>query len=135
MAIAVAHADWMPRRMKSLWRRRAIVYRLCLRLRSRGRKILQFLARLETNRFARRDADHLACAGVAANAGLASLDVEDTEAAQFDAIAAAQRVLHGFENGFDGLLGLRPRNTSFSHNGVYDIQLDHNTLPRRGNLC
>ena len=38
---------------------------------------------------------------------LRRLHVEDAEAAQLDAIALAERVLHGFEDGFDGLFGLR----------------------------
>src|SRR5580704_3184814 len=89
----------------------AKVYRLGFGI-GRGES-LQFFSRLETHGLARRNADLLAGAGVAANAGLASLDVEDTEAAQLDAIPASQSVLHRFKHGFDGLLGLRPRNIRF----------------------
>ena len=69
----------------------------------------KFLARPETNGLARRDIHLLAGARVSANAGFARLHVEDAEAAQFDAVAAPERVFHGVENGLNGLFGLAPR--------------------------
>src|SRR5215469_3560796 len=62
-------------------------------------KGLQFFARFETHGFARRDANLLSGAGVTADARLARLYVEDAEPAQLDALAAAERILHGLEDG------------------------------------
>src|SRR3989304_4897916 len=54
---------------------------------------LQFLARLEAHGFARRDIDLLAGARVAADAGLAGLDGEDSESAGLGARGAAPWLL------------------------------------------
>ena len=53
---------------------------------------LQFLSRLKTNGFARRDADLFAGARITADAGLAGFDAEHTELAQFDALPATESV-------------------------------------------
>jgi hypothetical protein len=69
---------------------------------------LQIFARLETNRFTWSDGDLGARARVAADAGLAGLDSKHAKAAQFNAVAAAQSVLHGFEDGIHGGFRLCP---------------------------
>jgi hypothetical protein len=89
---------------------------------------LQFLAGLEAHRFARRDADFLAGARVAANAGLARAHVEHTEAAQLYSLAFAERVFHGSKDGFDGLFRLGPAHAGLGYDCIYDVQLNHTSL-------
>jgi dCTP deaminase len=97
---------------------------------------LQFLAGLEAHRFAGRDADFLAGARIAADAGLARAHVEYTEAAQLNSLALAERVLHGFKDGFDGLFGLGPAHAGLVYNGIYNVQLNHTSLLLfNGKLC
>ena len=67
---------------------------------------MEFLAGLETNRLTGRDADFGAGAGIAADAGFAGTDIEDTEAAQLDPLAIGQGALEGFEDRIDRGLGL-----------------------------
>src|SRR5260221_6461866 len=99
--------------------------------RSLGRfNALKFLAGLEADRFAGRNVDFLAGAGIAADAGLARLDHKDSEAAQLNALAAAESDLQGLENGLNGLLGLCTADTRRGDDGVYDVQLNHACLPR-----
>ena len=61
---------------------------------------MQLLAGLEAHGFAWRDVDFFTGARVAADAGLAGLDAEDAEAAQFNALPAAQGTLQGLEDSF-----------------------------------
>src|SRR5437868_14720813 len=82
------------------WQKRRAVSRH--RARRRLLERLQLLAGLEPHSFPRRDRDFCACAGVAADTSLAWTHVEDSEAAQFDAFAAAQSALHALEHGFHG---------------------------------
>jgi hypothetical protein len=89
---------------------------------------LEFFAGFEADGFAGRDADFFAGAGVAADAGFAGLDAEDAEAAEFDALAAAESLLERIENGFNGLLGFGAADESFGDNRVDDVQLDHTRL-------
>ena len=67
--------------------------------------VLEFLAGLEPDGAARRDAHFLARSGVAADAALAGLHLEDAEPAQFDPFAALHRFAHRLEDGLDGDLG------------------------------
>jgi hypothetical protein len=90
---------------------------------------LQFLAWLETHSFAGRNADFLAGARISSDAGLAGTHVKYTEAAQFDAVAFAERAFHGLKHSFDGLLGLGSTDTGFIYYSVNDIQLNHARLP------
>ena len=78
--------------------------------RDRLLQCLQLLARLEPDCFARRDGDFGSRSRVAADSGLARTHVEDAESPQLDSLALAQRVLHSFENGFDGHFGFRLSN-------------------------
>jgi hypothetical protein len=89
---------------------------------------LEFLAGFEADSFAGRDADLFAGAGIAADAGFAGLDAEDAEAAEFDALAAAESLLERLENGFDRLLRLGAADESLGYNRVYDVQLNHTRL-------
>jgi len=93
---------------------------------------LEFLAGLEADGFAGRNVDFFTGAGITADAGLARLDAEDAEAAELDALAAAEGLLEGFEDGFDGLLGLGAADVRRRHDGVYDIELNHVFLQRLG---
>src|SRR5229473_3820907 len=98
-------------------------------------KGLEFFAGLEANGFAGRDADLLTGARIAANAGLARLDGEDAEAAELDAFAAAESVLHGLEDGFDRLLCFAAGDAGLLYDGVADIDLYHGYLRASGSLC
>ena len=89
---------------------------------------LEFFARFEADGFARGDADFFAGARVAADAGFAGLDAEDAEAAEFDALTAAESLFQGIENGFDGLLGFGAADESLGDNRIHDVQLDHTRL-------
>ena len=72
---------------------------------------VEFLARLEADRFAWGDADFSAGAGIAADAGLARTHVEDPKAAELDALTFGEGALEGFEYGIDsgfGFITLQP---------------------------
>jgi hypothetical protein len=90
---------------------------------------LEFFAGFEADGFAGRDAYFFAGAGVAANAGFAGFNAEDAEAAELDALAAAECLLERFENRFDRLLGFGAADESLGHNRIHDVQLDHTRLP------
>ena len=107
----------------TLWRERTSELRLLC-----GFDALEFFAGFEADGFARRDADFFAGAGVAADAGFAGLDAEDAKAAEFDALAAAESLLKGFEDGFHGLLGFGAADESLGDNRIDDVQLDHTRL-------
>ena len=96
----------------------------------RAFEALQLFAGLKAHGFAGRDVDFFAGAGIASDAGLAGLDAKDAEAAEFNALAAAESLLERFENGFDGLLGLGAADVRGGDDGVYDVQLDHTSLRR-----
>ena len=67
---------------------------------------MELFSGLEADGFAGGDGDFGAGAGVASDSGLAGFDGEDAEAAEFDAVAFGEGLLHGFEDGVDGRLGL-----------------------------
>lgn len=97
---------------------------------------LQFLAGLEAHRFARRDADFLAGAGIAANAGLARAHIENSKAPQLNSLTFAKCILHGFKDRFDGLFRLSPAHAGLVYDCINDIQLNHSTLLLiDGKLC
>lgn len=70
---------------------------------------VEVFARFEADGFTGGDGDFGTGAGVAADAGFAGFDGEDAEAAQFNAVARSQRVLHRREDGIDGGFRLSPR--------------------------
>jgi len=97
---------------------------------------LQLFAGLEADCFARGNINFLTGAGVATDARLARLDVEDAETAEFDPASAAQGGLQSFKNGFHGLFGLRARYAGTGDDCVYDVELDHaRLLLKNGSLC
>src|SRR5262249_34940597 len=53
---------------------------------------------------------------------------EHTEAAKLDTLAAAKRLLQGFENRLDRLFGFSAADICRGHHGVYKIQLNHALL-------
>jgi flavin reductase (DIM6/NTAB) family NADH-FMN oxidoreductase RutF len=85
---------------------------------------LQFLARLETHRLARRNGYLGASAGIAADPGLSRLYVEHSEATQFDAITLLERTFHAIENRFHRGFRLGLGNTGPVHHFVDDIEFD-----------
>jgi hypothetical protein len=93
-----------------------------------GFDALEFFAGFEADGLTRGDADFFAGAGVAADAGLAGLDAEDAEAAEFNALAAAESLLERIENSFDCLLGFGAADESLGDNRIHDVQLDHTRL-------
>jgi len=96
---------------------------------------LELFAGLKSHGLARRNADLFAGARVAADAGLAGLDAEDTKFAQFDALAAAERALQRLEDGLHGLFCFRAANVRFRDHRVYYVQLDHTTLQESVARC
>src|ERR1700750_3277325 len=59
---------------------------------------MQFFSRLEANCFAGSDGDFGSGSGVASDSGLARFDGKYAKAAEFDAVASDQRLLHALEN-------------------------------------
>ena len=86
---------------------------------------VEFFARLETDRFAGRDADFGTRAGIAANARFAGFDSEDAETAQLDAITSAQSGLHGVEDDIYRGFSLCARETRTLDYPLNQILLDH----------
>ena len=66
---------------------------------------MEFFARFEADGFAGSYADLGSGARVATYPGLAGFDVEDSEAAELDSVAAAEGVFHGFEDCIDSRFG------------------------------
>ena len=85
---------------------------------------LQFLAWLEADGLAGGNVYFLTGARIATDAGFAGLDGEDAKAPEFDALAAAQSVLQGFEDGFHGVFCLGPSNAGSRDHLVDNIQLN-----------
>lgn len=67
---------------------------------------LQVFAGLETNGLAGWNGNLFPGSGVAADTGLARLDIEDAESPQLDPIVALKCALHRIEHGVNGSLGL-----------------------------
>jgi hypothetical protein len=67
---------------------------------------VKFLTGLEPYGLAGSDADFGAGAGIAANAGFAGADVEDTKAAEFNSLPLGERALQSLEYRVDSGLGL-----------------------------
>src|SRR5262245_968583 len=96
-------------------------------------QLAELLSGLETDRVAGRDRDFDARLGIAPDSALASLDLEDAEAAQLDAVPGAQRGAHGLDHGLDRGGGLGARDRSQIDDEVDDVRFDHvlpsGTLP------
>jgi hypothetical protein len=96
---------------------------------------LKFFAGFEADGFARRDVDFFAGAGIATDASLARFNAEDAEAAEFDALAAAEGLLQRFEYSLDSLLGFGAADVRRGDDSIYDVQLDHAILQRFRGRC
>ncbi len=90
-----------------------------------GGEVRQVLARLEAGGTGRGDDDLFARPRVATDALLALLHLEHAEAAQFDALAARQRLPHRLQNLLDRALGLHLRDAGLVGYLIDDIGLDH----------
>lgn len=90
---------------------------------------LQFFARLEADGFAGGDGHLGAGARVPSDARFAGANVEDAEAAEFDAFAGAERPFHAFEDRLDGHLGFRLGDAGFIDDFVDDIEFNQVFLP------
>src|ERR1700729_1674432 len=86
---------------------------------------MKLFARLETNCFAGSNGDFSACSWVATDAGFAWLDGEDTEAAQFDAVARDEGLLHAVEDGVHRRLCFDSWQSGTLNNPLYKILLNH----------
>ncbi len=86
---------------------------------------VQLFAGLEADGFAGGDGDFGAGAWIAADAGLSGFDGEDAEAAQFDAVSGDEGLLHAFEDGVDGGLGLGTGKSGSLHNPLNEVLLNH----------
>jgi hypothetical protein len=86
---------------------------------------MKLFAGLEADRFSGGDGDFGPCSGIASNAGLARLDGEDAEAAEFNAVAGDEVLLHAFEDGVDGSLCFCSWQTGTLNNPLYKILLNH----------
>ncbi len=90
---------------------------------------VQFLAGLEPDGLAGSNADFGAGAGVAPDAGLAGLDVEDAKAAQLDAVVLGERLFHGVEDGVDCGFGLDARKAGAFDHSLNEVLLDQSGSP------
>ena len=70
--------------------------RRCLRVEN-----VQFLARFEAHRFARGNIDFSSGPGIAPDPGLSRPHIENTEAAQLNAVSVRQGFLEALKNGVD----------------------------------
>jgi len=86
---------------------------------------MKLFARLEADCFARSNGDFGACPGIAADAGFTWLDGEDAEAAQFDAVARDEGLLHAVEDGVYCRLCFCPWQSGTLNNPLYKILLNH----------
>jgi hypothetical protein len=90
---------------------------------------VKFLAGLEADGFAGSDADLGAGAGIAADAGFAGTDIEDTEAAQLDALALGEGLFEGLEDGIDSGFGLVALEAGALNHLVNDVLFYQGFLP------
>src|SRR5215467_9695501 len=93
---------------------------------------LQFFAWLKTYCFARRNRNFSPGSRIAADASLAWTHVEHAKSPQFNTIALGQRLLHAFEDSFDGHFCFGFGDSGFVYDFVDDVELDHRRLPRGG---
>ena len=86
---------------------------------------VKLFAGFEANCLAGCDGDFGAGAGIAAYAGFAGLYGEDAEAAEFDAVALDEALLHGFEDGVDCSFCFGPDQSGTFDDTLNEILLDH----------
>ena len=86
---------------------------------------LQFFSGLEADCLAWSNGDFGACSGIASDAGFTWLDGEDTEAAQFNAVARDEGLLHAVEDGVYRRLCFGSWQSGTLNNPLYKILLNH----------
>ena len=91
---------------------------------------MEFFARFEANGFAGGYADLGTGARIAADTGFACADTENAESAQFDALAAGERLLETLEDRIHRSLCLGPRQSR-----TLDYMMDDVLLNQWGNLA
>src|ERR1051326_2248061 len=88
---------------------------------------LQLFARLKANRFARRNGNFSPSTRIAADACLARTHVENAKSPQFNTIALGQRLLHAFEDSFDGHFRFGFGDSGFVYDFVDDVRSEEHT--------
>ncbi len=86
---------------------------------------MKLFAGLEANGLSGSDGDFRPSSGVAADACLSWFNSEDTEAAEFNAIARDKGLLHAFEDGIHRGLCFGTRQAGAFNNPLYKILLNH----------
>ena len=86
---------------------------------------MKLFARLEADCFTWSNGHFGTCPGIAADAGFTWLDGEDTETAQFDAVARDEGLLHAVEDGVNRRLCFGSRQSGTLNNPLYKILLNH----------
>jgi len=82
---------------------------------------MQFFTGFEANGFARSDADFGAGSRIAADAGFACANAEDSEATEFDAFASCQCFLESFKHSVDCRFGLGSGQACAFDHMVHDV--------------
>lgn len=85
---------------------------------------MEVFTRFKPDGAAWSDADLGSSARVAANAGFAGSDVEDSEAAELDAVSLGECPLEAFKYGFDGGLGFDAGQSGTLNYLMYDVLLN-----------
>jgi hypothetical protein len=86
---------------------------------------MKLFAWLEAYRFAWGNRYLRACPWIASNSGFARFNCEDTEAAQFNAVARDEGLLHAFEDCVYRRFRFRSRQACALNNPLYKILLNH----------
>jgi hypothetical protein len=86
---------------------------------------MKFFARLESHSLAWSNGDFGARSRVTADAGLAWLDCENAEAAEFDTVSSDEGLLHAFEDRVDRGFCFCPWQSGSLNNPLYKILLNH----------
>jgi hypothetical protein len=87
---------------------------------------MQFFTGLEANGFAGCNADFGTGSRIAADAGFTCANAEDTEPAQFNALACFQRFLESFKHSVDGGFGLGAGQACALDHMVHDVLFNQN---------
>ena len=86
---------------------------------------MKLFARLEANCLARGNRNFSTCSGIAANAGFPWFDGKDAEAAQLDAVARDEGLLHAVEDRVHSRLRFGSWQSGTLNNPLYKILLNH----------
>ncbi len=89
---------------------------------------MELLARLEADGLAGSEIAYSYGAGVAADAGFASADAENTESAQFDALTGGEGLFEAFEDGVNCRLSFGARQACALDHVMDNILLDQGSL-------